>query len=72
VLGSGSDYTAFLDHLGVASAGTQNYNNRIKMTNIDTDLSLQGPYGVYHSAYDSLYWMTHFGDPYFHNHLVRA
>jgi N-acetylated-alpha-linked acidic dipeptidase len=56
VLGSGSDYTAFLDHLGVASA----------------DLSLQGPYGVYHSAYDSLYWMTHFGDPYFHNHLALS
>eukprot|EP00029_Vermamoeba_vermiformis_P007026 TRINITY_DN2915_c0_g1_i1.p1 TRINITY_DN2915_c0_g1~~TRINITY_DN2915_c0_g1_i1.p1 ORF type:complete len:752 (-),score=136.81 TRINITY_DN2915_c0_g1_i1:3-2258(-) len=56
VLGSGSDYTAFLDHLGVASA----------------DLQLRGAYGVYHSAYDSLYWMTQFGDPYFHNHLALS
>ena len=27
------------------------------------DLTFDGPYGVYHSAYDNFYWMNHFGDP---------
>jgi len=48
-LGSGSDYTAFLDHLGVPSA----------------DITSRGPYGVYHSAFDNLAWFTKFGDPTF-------
>lgn len=46
-LGSGSDYTVFLNFLGVPIA----------------DLGFDGPYGVYHSIYDNYYWMTHFGDP---------
>jgi N-acetylated-alpha-linked acidic dipeptidase len=48
-LGSGSDYTAFLDHLTVASL----------------NLSFAGEgggAGVYHSIYDSFYWYTHFSD----------
>ncbi|HJP91243.1 MAG TPA: M28 family metallopeptidase [Pyrinomonadaceae bacterium] len=55
-LGSGSDYTPFLQHLGVAS----------------TDMSFGGDYGVYHSAYDSFYWMDHFGDPGFRYHVAAA
>jgi N-acetylated-alpha-linked acidic dipeptidase len=55
-LGSGSDYTPFLQHLGVAS----------------TDMSFNGDYGVYHSAYDSFYWMDHFGDPGFTYHVAAA
>ena len=55
-LGSGSDYTPFLQHLGVAS----------------TDMSFGGDYGVYHSAYDSFYWMDHFGDPGFVYHVAAA
>ena len=55
-LGSGSDYTPFLQHLGVPS----------------TDMGFNGDYGVYHSAYDSFYWMDHFGDPGFHYHVVAA
>ena len=47
LLGSGSDYTVFLNHLGVPIV----------------DLSFGGPYGVYHSQYDNAYWMEHFGDP---------
>jgi N-acetylated-alpha-linked acidic dipeptidase len=47
-LGSGSDYTAFLDHLGIASL------------NLSFDGEDNG--GVYHSAYDDFYWYTHFGD----------
>jgi N-acetylated-alpha-linked acidic dipeptidase len=46
-LGSGSDYTVFLNFLGVPVA----------------DLTFDGPYGVYHSRYDDRYWMEHFGDP---------
>jgi len=48
-LGSGSDYTAFLQHLGVPSA----------------DIGSRGPYGVYHSAFDDFEWFTKFGDPTF-------
>jgi len=55
-LGSGSDYTPFLQHLGVAS----------------TDMGFNGDYGVYHSAYDSFYWMDHFGDPGFTYHVAAA
>jgi len=55
-LGSGSDYTPFLQHLGVAS----------------TDMGFGGDYGVYHSAYDSFYWMDHFGDPGFQYHVTAA
>ncbi|MGB7552804.1 MAG: M28 family metallopeptidase, partial [Candidatus Korobacteraceae bacterium] len=48
-LGSGSDYTAFLQHLGVPSA----------------DIGSRGPYGVYHSVFDNFAWFTKFGDPTF-------
>src|SRR6266436_1412898 len=46
-LGSGSDYTAFLQHLGVSSA----------------DIGSTGPYGVYHSVFDNFAWFKKFGDP---------
>jgi N-acetylated-alpha-linked acidic dipeptidase len=46
-LGSGSDYTAFQQHLGVPS----------------TDISSTGPYGVYHSVFDNFAWFKKFGDP---------
>ena len=46
-LGSGSDYTAFLQHLGVPSS----------------DVSSSGPYGVYHSVFDNFAWFKKFGDP---------
>ena len=48
-LGSGSDYTVFLQHLGLPS----------------TDVSSNGPYGVYHSAFDNFAWFKKFGDPTF-------
>jgi N-acetylated-alpha-linked acidic dipeptidase len=47
-LGSGSDYTAFLDHLGIASL------------NIGFGGEDRG--GIYHSIYDDFYWYTHFSD----------
>ena len=46
-LGSGSDYTVFLQHLGVPS----------------TDISSSGDYGVYHSVFDNFAWFKKFGDP---------
>ncbi|HEX3684070.1 MAG TPA: M28 family metallopeptidase [Bryobacteraceae bacterium] len=48
-LGDGSDYTAFIHHLGIASA--------------DIAFSGETHGGVYHSIYDDFYWYTHFGDP---------
>lgn len=55
-LGSGSDFTPFLQHAGIPS----------------TDMGFSGSYGVYHSAYDSFYWMSHFGDPTFAYHVTAA
>ncbi len=46
-LGSGSDYTPFLQHAAVPA----------------TDISSSGPYGVYHSAFDDFDWFKRFGDP---------
>jgi N-acetylated-alpha-linked acidic dipeptidase len=46
-LGSGSDYSVFLQHLGVPS----------------TDITSSGPYGVYHSAFDNINWFKRFADP---------
>ncbi|MGA2966876.1 MAG: M28 family metallopeptidase, partial [Terriglobales bacterium] len=46
-LGSGSDYTVFLQHLGVPS----------------TDIGSSGDYGVYHSVFDNFAWFKKFGDP---------
>jgi N-acetylated-alpha-linked acidic dipeptidase len=48
-LGSGSDYTPFIQHLGVPS----------------TDIGSDGPYGVYHSAFDDYNWFIKFADPTF-------
>jgi N-acetylated-alpha-linked acidic dipeptidase len=48
-LGSGSDFTPFLQHAGVPS----------------TDIGSGGPYGVYHSVFDNYHWFTKFADPTF-------
>jgi N-acetylated-alpha-linked acidic dipeptidase len=47
-LGSGSDYSPFLQHAGIASA------------NLGYGGEDQG--GIYHSVYDDFYWYTHFSD----------
>jgi N-acetylated-alpha-linked acidic dipeptidase len=47
-LGSGSDYTVFVDHLGIASA--------------NLGFSGEDDGGIYHSIYDDFYWYTHFSD----------
>jgi N-acetylated-alpha-linked acidic dipeptidase len=56
VLGSGSDYTVFFNHIGVPSV----------------DMLFDGPYGVYHSAYDTHEWMRRHGDPGFRYHAAMA
>ena len=48
-LGSGSDFTPFLQHLGVPS----------------TDIGSEGPYGVYHSVFDNYNWFIRNADPTF-------
>ncbi len=48
-LGSGSDYTPFIQHLGVPS----------------TDIGSDGPYGVYHSTFDDYNWFIKNADPTF-------
>ena len=50
-LGSGSDYTAFLDHIGVAS--------------MDIGLNGKGGDGSYHSTYDNPTWFKKYVDPHF-------
>lgn len=47
-LGSGSDYTAFIDHLGIAS--------------LNVGFGGEGGGGIYHSIYDSFAWYTRFSD----------
>ena len=48
-LGSGSDFTPFLQHVGVPS----------------TDIGSHGDYGVYHSVFDNYAWYTMNADPTF-------
>ncbi|HEU4787867.1 MAG TPA: transferrin receptor-like dimerization domain-containing protein, partial [Gemmatimonadaceae bacterium] len=47
-LGSGSDYTPFLQHLGIAS--------------LNLGYGGEDDGGIYHSIYDDFYWYTHFSD----------
>jgi N-acetylated-alpha-linked acidic dipeptidase len=47
-LGSGSDYSSFIDHLGVAS--------------LNIGYGGEDDGGIYHSIYDDFYWFTHFSD----------
>jgi N-acetylated-alpha-linked acidic dipeptidase len=47
-LGSGTDFTGFLDHIGVAT--------------LDLSYGGEDPQGIYHSIYDDFYWYTHFSD----------
>ena len=44
----GSDFTAFIDHLGIAS--------------LNVAYGGEDDGGIYHSIYDDFYWYTHFSD----------
>jgi N-acetylated-alpha-linked acidic dipeptidase len=47
-LGSGSDFSPFIDHIGVAT--------------INLGFTGEDPSGNYHSIYDDFYWYSHFSD----------
>jgi len=47
-LGCGSDYSVFIDHLGIAS--------------LNLGYGGEDGSGIYHSIYDDLYWYMHFSD----------
>ena len=47
-LGSGTDFTAFVDHLGIAS--------------LSLGYGGEDEQGIYHSIYDDFYWYMHFSD----------
>ena len=55
-IGSGSDFTVFLNFLCRPTV----------------ELEFDGPYGVYHSAYDNFFWMNHFGDPGYRYHTLMS
>jgi N-acetylated-alpha-linked acidic dipeptidase len=57
-LGSGSDYTAFLDHVGIAS--------------LDFGLNGRGGDGSYHSTYDNPTWFKKYIDPQFKFSVLAA
>lgn len=54
--GGGSDFAGFYNHLGIPHS----------------DWGFGGPYGVYHSHYDTYNWMATFGDPDFTRHQAAA
>ena len=55
-IGSGSDHTVFLNFLGLPVV----------------EMGFDGPYGVYHSAYDDHYWVSTIGDPGFKYHVLMS
>ena len=55
-LGSGSDYTVFLNFVGLPIV----------------DMSFDGPYGVYHSVYDNHQWVSRIGDRGFRYHTAMT
>ena len=55
-LGSGSDHSPFIGHLGIPSIS----------------MGFYGPYGVYHAMQDDFYWMERFGDPTFRYHVAMT
>jgi N-acetylated-alpha-linked acidic dipeptidase len=54
--GGGSDFAGFYNHLGIPHS----------------EWGFGGAGGVYHSAYDSYWWMSRFGDPAFVRHATAA
>ncbi|KAJ3672942.1 hypothetical protein LUZ60_006316 [Juncus effusus] len=54
--GGGTDFAAFVQHVGIPSV----------------DMSFGNGYPVYHSIYDDYLWMEKFGDPMFQRHIAAA
>jgi N-acetylated-alpha-linked acidic dipeptidase len=57
-MGSGSDYSSFIQHAGIPS--------------LDLGFGGEGSGGEYHSIYDDYYDFTHFKDPGFHYEVALA
>jgi len=55
-IGSGSDHTVFINYLGRPVV----------------EMGFDGPYGVYHSVYDSHFWVARIGDPGFRYHALMT
>jgi len=60
LLGSGSDFTSFIQRLGVPSLDMEMSSREDKYQS------------VYHSNYDSFYWAEHFADPNFFYHAAMV
>ncbi|KAH3675720.1 hypothetical protein WICMUC_002512 [Wickerhamomyces mucosus] len=60
ILGSGSDYTSFYEHLGITSV------------DLGFNLGKGDPVYHYHSNYDSYHWVSTFADPGFKFHNAAA
>ncbi|KAG7380762.1 hypothetical protein PHYPSEUDO_006816 [Phytophthora pseudosyringae] len=60
LLGSGSDYSAFYQHLGIISV------------DMGFAISNHAQYGVYHSSMDSLLYAELYGDPNYSTHISTA
>ncbi|KAH3684279.1 hypothetical protein WICPIJ_004754 [Wickerhamomyces pijperi] len=60
ILGSGSDYTVFYEHLGLTSV------------DVGFNSGKGDPVYHYHSNYDSFYWMSKYADPGFKLHNTMA
>ncbi len=51
-----TDYTAFQAHIGMSCI----------------DMTMRGPYGVYHSQYDNYFWMSRIADPGFRYNITMS
>ncbi|CAK7568077.1 MAG: hypothetical protein SEPTF4163_006058 [Sporothrix epigloea] len=80
-LGSGSDYTAFLDHAGITSVdvrfqGGNGGHSEDAAASAAKDAGAAkrdaAPVYMYHSNYDSYHWMEKYGDPGFAYHKTMA
>ncbi|BFZ64766.1 hypothetical protein YB2330_005918 [Saitoella coloradoensis] len=60
ILGSGSDFTPFLEHAGIPSVDFSFAGHK------------GGPVYHYHSVYDSFHWMDTYGDPEWTHHTLTA
>ncbi|CAK7208395.1 hypothetical protein SEUCBS140593_000158 [Sporothrix eucalyptigena] len=80
-LGSGSDYTAFLDHAGITSVdvrfsggggGGDGEDAAAAAASGEKTADDIDPVYMYHSNYDSYHWMEKYGDPGFVYHKTMA
>uniref|UniRef100_M8BCR6 Peptidase M28 domain-containing protein n=1 Tax=Aegilops tauschii TaxID=37682 RepID=M8BCR6_AEGTA len=64
--GGGSDYSAFVQHIGIPSVDMAIGS----VDQIELECYLFAGYAVYHSLYDDFTWMEKYGDPMFRRHVA--